>query len=258
MPGEAHGRTITLEQMLSLRISTEAVSSWLRADLEDRLETLRPLLAPRKFLGDHMKSAFREEVKDADRVFEQVQSLYREAAADLKLPGRLDSPIEAVSNKIEVHPWEYAHDAATGAETKRVTIKSPTSWVIVHACNLGFGQARQALAPGAPRPEADLKQFALHAVLTKVILDRSAAVVRLLEAMRYRVEVSSCPEMGRLPLVRLVSCVPAFRPADSVILSAVRLSGVAIFEELVDMEAAATMEDPIRERLTGIAGGTSS
>ena len=55
------GREITLEKMVELRGKTDAISRWLRAELEDRLETLRPLFAPKLLLGEYLRSGERLE-----------------------------------------------------------------------------------------------------------------------------------------------------------------------------------------------------
>jgi len=105
----------------------------------------------------------------------------------------------------------------------------------------------------AGRSDAELKQFAVHALAMKMVFDGLPALSRLFEALRYRVEIMTSPETGKLPLVRVTSVVPAFRPADGVILSATRLSGVSIFEELVSPESIDAIEDPFRESLSGLA-----
>jgi hypothetical protein len=255
MADDGHGREITLDQMMALRAATEAVSGWLRTELADRLESLRPLLVPRRYLGDHVRSAVHEDVKDADKVFELLQTSFREVSGEpLRVSSRLDSPLEPIPGDLQLHPWEYAHEATSGSESRKLTVKSPVSWVLTHAAPVGFGQVRQMLRGEAARNDAQLRQFALNAVLMKIILDRSPGIGRLLQALRLTVSVAASPDTGKIPLCRLTSCVPAFRPADGVILSAVKLSGVPIFEELVDVETLDRIEDPIRAKVRQLAG----
>lgn len=255
MPEDPHGREITLEQMLALRTATEAVSAWLRSELEERLEGLRPLLHPKRFLGDHVKSSSREEAKDADRVFESLQAAYKDAAGSpLKLPGRIDTPLEGIQTRFDLHPWEYAHETAGGAGARRIAVKSPVSWVLTHSSGTALAQIRQAVTGATARNDAEIRQFAINAILMKIIFERTQGLAKIFEAMRYHVEIATSPETGRLPMVRLTSCVPAFRPADGVMLSAVRLSGVPIFEELVDVDALQSMPDPIRDKALALAG----
>lgn len=256
MADDTQGREITLEQMMALRAPTEAISSWLRSELEDRLETLRPLLAPRRFLGHHLRSAQSLEVKGADKLFDELQATYKQAAGEpLKLSTRLGSPLDPIPTDLTLHTWEYTHDASEGSDSRRITVKSPVSWVLTYASPLGLAQARQMATGAAPRDEAQLRQFAINACVMKLALARSTGLTRLLQALRIRVSVTTSPETGKLPLTQLLSCVPAFRPSDNVVLSATRLSGVPTFEELVDVQGTSAIEDPLRAKVTALAGG---
>ncbi len=255
MADESQGREITLEQMMALRAPTETISSWLRSELEDRLETLRPLVAPRRFLGHHLRSAQGVEVKGADKLFDELQAVYKEAAGEpLKLSTRLGSPLDPIPTDLALHSWEYTREASEGSDTRRITVKSPVSWVLTYASPLSLAQVRLMAVGAAPRDEAQLRQFAINACVMKLALARSPGLTRLLEALRIRVNVTVSPETGKLPLVQLVSCVPAFRPSDSVVLSATRLSGVPTFEELVDLEGMGAIEDPLRTKVSALAG----
>jgi len=250
-----HGTEITLDRLMTLRSATEAVSKWVRKEVEDRLDCLRPLLLPRRLLGDHVKSAAHEDVKDADKTFTDLQAAFREVAgAPFKLAARLDSPIDAISTDIALYPWEYAYQAAGDNESRALTVKSPLSWVLMHAAPISLSQARQMLVGGAGRSDADLKQFAINALVIKQMLDRNPALVRLLEALRLTVEIVGLPETGKLPLVKLTAPIATFRPSDSLIVSATKLSGISIFEELLDVDAAKTFKDPFGERLIELIG----
>ena len=257
MTDEANqGREITLEQMMALRAPTEAISAWLRAEAQDRLETLRLLLSPRRFLGQHLRTSQGDEVKGADKLFAELQASYKAVAAEpLKITTRLGSPLDHISSDLSLHPWEYTHEATDGSETRSITVKSPVSWILTYASPLSFTQVRQMLAGAVPRDDAQIRQFAINACLMKLTLARSGGIVRLLEALRLRVATVTSPETGALPLVKVSTCVPAFRPADGVVLGAARLSGVPTFEELVDLEALGSIQDPLRAKLTALGGG---
>jgi hypothetical protein len=255
MADDTQGREITLEQMMALRAPTEAISSWLRSELEDRLETLRPLLAPRRFLGHHLRSAQSLEVKGADKLFDELQATYKEAAGEpLKLSTRLGSPLDPISTDLTLHSWEYTHEASEESGSRRITVKSPVSWVLTYAAPLSLAQVRQMATGAAPRDEAQLRQFAISACVMKLALARSAGLTRLLQALRIRVSIATSPETGKLPLAQLLSCVPAFRPSDNIVLSATRLSGVPTFEELVDVQGTSAIEDPLRAKVSSLAG----
>jgi hypothetical protein len=250
-----NGTEITLERMMTLRAATEAVSGWVRKEAEDRLACLRPLLLPRRLLGDHVKSPVHDDVKDADKAFAELQSAYREVAGTpFKLPGRLDSPVDPISTDLVLHRWEYTHEARDEGDSRSLSVKSPLSWILMHEAPISLSQARQMLAGGAGRSDADLKQFAVNALVMKQILDRSPALIRLLDALRLKVAITESPETGKLPLVKLTSPIPTFRPSDHVILGATRLSGIPIFEELLDVDAARSLPDAYRDRMLELIG----
>src|SRR5262245_40856710 len=96
-------REITLDQMMTLRASTEAAAGWLRSEFSDRLETIRPLLLPRRLLGEHIKSAVQENVKDQDKTFEQLQGAFRDVSGEpIRVSSRLDSPIEPITGELHI------------------------------------------------------------------------------------------------------------------------------------------------------------
>lgn len=246
-------REITLEQMMTLRASTEAAGTWLRSEFSDRLETIRPLLLPRRFLGEHIKSAVQETVRDQDKTFEQLQNAFREISGEpIRVSSRLDSPIESIPGDLQIHDWEYTHEA--GNDRRKLTLKSPVSWVLTYAGAASWGQIREMLLGTAPRNETQIKQFAVGGVILKMALDRSAGIIRLLQALRLSVEILTRPESGKVPIVRLTAPIPAFRPTDALLLQATKLAGVSVFEELVDVDALATLEDPFRTKLLSLAG----
>jgi hypothetical protein len=249
------GSEITLERMMALRTATEAVSAWVRKEAEDRLACLRPLLLPRRLLGDHVKSPVHEDVKDADRAFSELQAAYREVSGvPFKLPSRLDSPIDPISTDLVLHRWEYTHEARGDDESRLLSVKSPLSWILMHEAPISLSQARQMLVGGAGRSDADLKQFAINALVMKQILDRNPALTRLFEALRLKTTVVDSPETGKLPLVKLTASIPTFRPSDRVILGATRLSGIPIFEEVLDVDAVKSFPDPYRDRILELIG----
>jgi hypothetical protein len=49
--------------------------------------------------------------------------------------------------------------------------------------------------------------------------------------------------------VTISSCLASFRPSDSLILAATRLSGVPAFIELIDVDAVQTLHDPLKLRI---------
>jgi hypothetical protein len=250
MSDEAPGREITLDELVSLRDKTQAVSKWLLSEVEDRLDTLRPLLLPKRLLGDQIRGSSQVQAQHAEQTYDKLKAAYAGVAGEpLRLPGQLESPVEPIPNKLVLYPWEYTHELDVNGQKQQLTIRSPTSWVLMHAPPIGLSEARQMFAGKANRSDQNLRKFAVHVLVMGAIFDRSAGLSRLLGALRFRVDRATAPETGKLSFVRLTSEVPSFRPSDAVISNATRLSGVSIFEELVDVDRIAGLEDPLRKKI---------
>ena len=82
-------KKLTFEQLADLREKTEAISQFLQKQLKAYLETLRPLLAPRRMLGKY--TGVKEDVVGADRAFAQLQEQYKGVCArPFALPPELE------------------------------------------------------------------------------------------------------------------------------------------------------------------------
>jgi len=253
MADHASGREISLDDLVHLRAKTQKVTKWLRSELDDRLETLRPLLSPKRLLGDQIRGTQPMQAKDAEKIFEKLKAAYAGIAGEpLRLPGQLESPMEPIPNQLALYPWEYTHELSPGGDTHALTIRSPVSWVLMHAAPIGLSEARQMFSGAANRSDVNLKKFATHALVMNAIFDRNPGLSRLLGALRVCVDRATSPTTGKVPFVRLTAAVPSFRPADGVIQNATSLSGVAIFEELVDLDAVSGLEDPVRTKISGL------
>jgi len=88
----------------------------------------------------------------------------------------------------------------------------------------------------------------MHAMLAKF-----PGMAQILTDLRYDIQTEKSPVLGDLPLVTTVrSCLPSFRPADNLILTAIRFSGVPAFIELIDIKALNTLQDPLKLRIEKI------
>ena len=101
----------------------------------------------------------------------------------------------------------------------------------------------KATIASAPRAT---KRF-VHAMLA-----RFPGIAQLLTDLRYDIQTEKSRALGALPLVTVRSCLPSFRPADNLMLTAVRFSGVPAFIELIDLEALSALPDPLKLRIEQI------
>lgn len=239
------GITVTLDNLVELRETSEKLSQFLAGRLKAHLDTLYPLLAPKRIFGKHIGA--REAVPKADEAFAQLGDKYREAAgAPFELRSDLDEPaLSAMEHGIEVYPWEYTHEVGG----KSITMTSPVRWVVTYRSDYTLAQLRALMAAKGERKALPLRQFLVNAVALQVVLSRTPGLTALLQDLAYDVRMENGPGLGRLPLVTVGFPMPSFRPPDELIQAATRFSGVPAFIELVDTEAAQTLENPLRTRI---------
>jgi hypothetical protein len=246
------GKSLTFEQLADLREKTEAVSQFLQQQLQGYLETLRPLLAPRRLLGKY--TGVKEDVAGADRAFAQLQEQYRGVCAKpFTLPPELDAdPLSNIDNRLDLYPWEYTHQAKGESETKPITITSPVCWVLTYGSEYTLSQVTRTLAGREQRRSNAVRQFVVNTLVMHAMLARFPNITQLLTDLRYGIQTEKSPALGDLPLVTIRSCLPSFRPADTLMLTAIRFSGVPAFIELIDIETLNTLQDPLKLRLEKI------
>jgi hypothetical protein len=239
------GITVTLDNLVELRETSEKLSQFLAGRLKAHLDTLYPLLAPKRIFGKHIGA--KEAVPKADEAFAQLGDKYREAAgAPFELRSDLDEPaLSAMEHGIEVYPWEYTHEVGG----KPITMTSPVRWVVTYRSDYTLAQLRALMATKGERKPLPLRQFLVNAVALQVVLSRTPGLIALLQDLAYDVRIENGPGLGKLPLVTVGFPMPSFRPPDELIQAATRFSGVPAFIELVDTEAAQALENPLRTRI---------
>jgi hypothetical protein len=248
---------LRIEQLADLRGKTEAVSGLVFNQLREHLETIRPLLAPRRLLGDYVRSPIKEEVIGADAVVRRLQEKYKEVCGKpfALTPDLDEAALAMMESRIELYPWEYTCEAKSERESKTVTITSPVRWALTYTSGYTLSQLRQALVGKVERRQEDVRQFLVNALVMQYVLAKFPGITRLLKDLRYDVKIDTCSGLGELPLVTITSVLPSFRPKDDTLLAATALSGVPAFVELIDFGAVSKMESrlkmQIEEKLRG-------
>jgi len=245
-------KTLTFEELADLRDKTETISEFLQKQLKTYLETMRPLLAPRRLYGKY--TGVKEDVVGADRAFAQLREQYAGVCSKpFALPPELDdAPLSNIDNRIDLYPWEYTHQAKSERETKPLTITSPVRWILTYSSEYSLSQLLQTIAGKEQRRSEAVRQFVVNALAMHSMLGKFPGITQLLTDLRYEIRTEKFPALGELPLVTVRSCLSSFRPVDSLILAATRFSGVPAFIELIDVDAIHTLPDPLRLRIEEI------
>ena len=239
-----------LDGLLEYREITERISGFLNKRLRGHLAVLSPLLSPARLLGKHVGS--RDPAPRADEVLAELAEKFAPSCGS---PFNLKSDLDEVSmtsigSKIEVYPYEYKYEAQGAKSAKAVSMTSPVQWVVTYGSEYSLSQLRSILA--TPGEHRSVRQFVLNAIAFQVILGRSPAVAQLLGDLRYEIQVQALPGLEKLPMVTIGVQVPSFRPPDDLLLTAIRLSGVPAFIELIDIDAVRSLEDPLRLQIEGL------
>lgn len=245
--------SLTIEQLATLRQKTEAASKVLDRHLKSYLETIKPLLAPRRVLGRHV--ATRDEVNISDRMLDQLKQQYSQVVIQAPYGLAMEFPEQTLThldNLPMVYAWEYPYVAKTKTAEKPLTITSPVRWVLTYETGAAPALVRQMLNGKVERRTETLKQFIVNVLAMGLLVQAYPGVGQLLSALRYRVQTECLPGFGNLPFVTVQACLNSFRPADELLLTATAFSGVPAFVELIRADSLQGYIDPVTEQLRQI------
>jgi len=248
---DEHDKALTLQELPDLRRKTESVSRFLRNQIAAHLDTLRPLFAVERIFGK--LAGGKTEVAGAERAIAELQQSYQPfARKPYDLPETLDPNwLTLVGNTLDLHPWEYAHLI----QGKPVTISSPFRWIVNYRANYTVAQVKSTLA-GAERVRPDyLRQFTVNALVLHLLLARTPGLGQLFADLRYEVKTETPADLRGLPVITITSCLASFRPADDLIQAATAFSGIPAFVELINLNAAQTPKDALKEKLDELLRG---
>jgi hypothetical protein len=243
----------TIGRLLFLRKVTRAVSEFLISELKVHLNTISPLLRPRRLLGDYIESGSPEPVVDADKSFTALNEIYAKAALKpFDLPRPLRPPLKPVGLALEVYPWEYRRELQSGGSTKAITITSPVRYVVSYGSGLNLSRLRQGIIGKEEQKSEDVREFVIRCCLLHCMLTKFGGIASLFRALRWEVGTETSPELGNLPLTVLTAPIRSMLPPDNLILESTEMSGMSLFEEVVDVEALGHLRDPLIERVEKI------
>lgn len=238
------------QHVIDRRRKTETVSKLLKDRLVDHLTTLSPLLAPDGLYGRSGGSKI-ERTEQMENNLDDLRKCYRELNAKmLGIPEQFDPAwLAGIAPRIELHAFEYVHPLANAAR-KMVTITSPVRWVVSYPSSHTATSFRSVIEnKGERRPDQVLQFVVNNLVLDRVLAARSG-VKRLLNDLRYTIEIAPLSPAFRLPLITVASCLPSTRPPDDVIATATEFSGVPAFIELIEEDAVNSMADPLKSAVS--------
>jgi hypothetical protein len=243
----------SISRLLFLRKVTRAVSDYLTSELKEHLTTVSSLLRPRRLLGDYIESGSPEQVVDADKNFALLNEIFAKAAGKpFDLPRPLRPPLKPVGLAIEVYPWESKHEIETEGIRKSITITSPVRYVISYASGLSLSRLRQGIAGKEEQKKEDIREFVIRCCLMYAMLAKNPGIARLFRALRWEVSTEVAPDLGGLPLTTLTAPLRAMLPPDKWILESTEMSGMPLFEEVIDVNTVPQLQDPLAQKVASI------
>jgi hypothetical protein len=253
MKNKSTPSSITFEQLADLREKTDRVSSHLADRLRGHLSALAPILTPRRVFGRYVGS--KETVARADEAYAQLLDRYKAVCGKpFDLRSELDDDaLTAMEHGIEIYPCEYAHDV----DGKQIAISQPFQWWLTFRSDYTPAEMRNLLAGKGERRVAAIRHFVVNAIATKIVLDRAAGAMSLLQDLRYEIGHETPPGLGKLPMVVVRSPLASLRPPDNLIQTATRFSGVPAFIELIDLDAIQSLADPFLAGVENSIGGNA-
>lgn len=243
------------QRLLALRKSTRAIAELLRSQMKDYLSTLAPLFHPRSVLGSYVEDSGYDASRTGEKPFAELKRAYLKIAQSksYSLPAELRTPLEIINTQLEMTPVEYRHIAANGSEQKAIVVTSPLKWALTYK---GFGPSRLRQAiESRDRTTDDLKQFVLHYLMMQSVVSKQPGLSLILEALHFPVVVEYSAEFGDLPLTYMVSSISTARPPDQVLIESTDVSGMDVFEELVQLEDISKLRDPLKDQLQEMTKG---
>ncbi len=236
--------------LLSLHGVTRDVAQVCLKQLKAHVETIAPLLRPRRFLGDHMEGAGKEGISSADKNLAELQELYRKVAIKpFDLRPELKAPLPSVATQFQFHEWEYGHAAKTPKGWEQIRVTAPLTWVLTFSSPYSLNTLADVVSGNAARDTDAVRDFVLHACLMHELFRKFPSLSDLLAGLRFKVEVRRSPHLGDLPLVTISAPFQTARPGDDLVVMAAGLAGGAKFTEVLDLDSVpqALRPDPRRD-----------
>jgi hypothetical protein len=243
----------SIQSLLALRKLTRAITDAVRVQMTEYLKTLTPLLRPKALLGEYVQGGVKEPSRKADKAFADLQALYEKVAVakPYGLPRELSAPLTLTTVGLEITPLDYYHVAQAGADSRRIKVRCPLTWVLTYT---DFPPTRlQELLDTKARSIEELQRFVLNYLVLHLVTTSEPGLMRVFEALHFPLTTTTSREFGELPITRIGIGISTTRPSDALVIESAELTGMDAFEEVVKVEDIAKLPDPFKERLLEIA-----
>lgn len=247
--GEIIRKDLDNQEFMALRKNTEKIAEVLDKRLKGHLNTLKPLFTPRKLLGTYIKSSSMDDVPGSDKAFAELQEQYAAICEKpFGLPKKLKTPLPQIASQLDAVPFIYSLYIEDSKE-KATSITAATRWILSYQSECPYHRLKAMVTGAETRQPDDMAQSLIAYLTLGIMLKYFPSLKQLLQDLRYEVEIQKLEDLGGLPVVLLKAPVKCFLPPDEFILQITQLSGIAAFQEIIDLDAVEKMPDPLKETL---------
>jgi hypothetical protein len=243
----------SIQSLLARRKLTRAITDAVRVQMTEYLKTLEPLMRPKALLGEYVQGGPKEPSRKADKAFAELQALYDKVAVarPFNLPRELSVPLTLSTVGLEITPLDYYHVAQSGAESRRIKVRCPLTWVLTYT---DFPPTRlQELLDTKARSIEELQRFILNYLVLHVVTTNEPGLMRVFESLHFPLTTTKTKEFGELPVTHIGIGITTTRPSDALVIESAELTGMDAFEEVVNVEDIKHLADPFKDRLLEIA-----
>ncbi len=251
-------KTFDIPRLIELRKLTRSISDNLQSQLKAYLATLAPLFSPTPLLGEHVRGGSKSLVKGAEKNFQELRNRYHAIArqAPFSLDTELSSPLDVFAATPALTPVEYSYTADLDGQTTQLSVTSPLKWVLSYP-ETQPKKLLELLKGNRSQVRDELSHALLQCLTLNLVLENQPGLMSLLADLRFRIETTQIAGLGTLPII-LVSCpIATLLPPDDIIVQSTEISGIASFEEIVNIDDIRDLSDPLRERILEITRTSS-
>ncbi len=242
--------SIDIPKLLTLRKNTNTISSYLEQELKSHITTLEPIFNPRLVFGEYI-SGTKLTVKSSNTSFKQLQETYqtlKQGKVFYDKLNELKSPMDLFGTSLELTRYEYTYKAKNDDESKKIRMTTPLKWVLGYK-NQGLLQLKELLTKPGHSRNADIGICVLHLLAMQSVIKQRKDLVKLLQALQFSVYSEFSAEFDKLPLVYIACPIKTIRPPDALIIQSTELSGMPVFEEVINPDDISQLTDPYKEQL---------
>ena len=245
---------IDIPRLIALRKLTTELSRFFQQSLEGHLENLVPLIDPKALLGSYIRNTSGKNAPGADKAFQQLRDLYKPIATmpPFSLPADLTSPLDIFGALPAVTMADYQYEAQdSNGEKRQITVSTPFNWVFTYK-GLQLNRLRDLVAGQAGGSTTDLVICVLHYLSIHMIMKKKPGISPVLEALRFPARTVKSAEFGGLPLTYIACPLSTVRPSDEVIIQSTEISGINVFEEVINLDDIRNLSDPLQEQILAV------